>query len=76
MNDPRYVVLVSIDEPKALKETYGFATAGWNAAPTVAAVISRLVSLYGIAPVADPNPAKKPIAGANGTAGGRNLASN
>ena len=75
MNDPRYVVLISIDEPKGTKETQGYATAGWNAAPTVALVISRLVSLYGIAPVADPNPAKKPIAGAAGQ-GGRNLASN
>ena len=32
---PRYVVLVVMDEPHGTKETYNFATAGWNAAPTV-----------------------------------------
>ena len=34
MDEPRYVLLVMLDEPQATPETYGFATAGWNAVPT------------------------------------------
>ena len=35
MNDPRYVVLAMVDEPKGTKKTYGYATGGWVAAPVV-----------------------------------------
>ncbi|MDX2222045.1 MAG: penicillin-binding protein 2 [Rhodospirillaceae bacterium] len=48
---PRYVVLVILDEPKGIKETYNFATAGWNAAPTAGAVIGRIAPLLGVYPV-------------------------
>ena len=30
MEDPRYVVLLMLDEPQAVPESMGFATAGWN----------------------------------------------
>ncbi len=33
VNDPRYLVLVMVDEPQGNKESYGFATGGWTAAP-------------------------------------------
>src|SRR5918996_260765 len=33
MDEPRYVVVVMLDEPKAIAETFGFRTAGWNVAP-------------------------------------------
>ncbi|MFO1033912.1 MAG: hypothetical protein U1E15_07530 [Hyphomicrobiales bacterium] len=39
-----------LDEPKALPETYGFATAGWNAVPTAAKVIERIAPLLGVQP--------------------------
>jgi cell division protein FtsI (penicillin-binding protein 3) len=39
-----------LDEPQGLKETYGFATAGWNAAPTAAAVITRVAPLLDLEP--------------------------
>ena len=39
MDAPRYAVLVMLDEPKALPETYGFATSGWNAVPTAGKII-------------------------------------
>jgi cell division protein FtsI (penicillin-binding protein 3) len=50
MNDPKFVILVSLDEPKATADTYGFATAGWVAAPSVKAITEGIVSLYGILP--------------------------
>jgi cell division protein FtsI (penicillin-binding protein 3) len=48
---PRYVVLVVLDEPKGTKETYNFATAGWNAAPTAGAIIARIAPLLGVFPL-------------------------
>ena len=50
MNDPKFVILVSIDEPKDTKDTFGFATAGWVAAPSVKVIIEGMASLYGILP--------------------------
>jgi len=50
---PRYVVLVLLDEPKATAETYGFATAGYTAAPTAAKIIERIAPILGVLPVTD-----------------------
>jgi cell division protein FtsI (penicillin-binding protein 3) len=47
---PRYLILIMLDEPQGLPETYGFATAGWNAGPTAAKVIARVAPLLDIAP--------------------------
>ncbi len=47
---PRYVVLVVLDEPRATKETFGFATAGWNAAPTVGSIVSAISPMLGVFP--------------------------
>lgn len=63
MREPKYVVMVSIDEPKGLKETGGYATGGVVAAPSVRAIIEYLVTLYGIEPV-DPAAAAKLLAAA------------
>ena len=52
MDDPQYVVLVVLDEPKAEKGGGG-TTAGSNAAPTVAAVIRRSAALLGVEPRKD-----------------------
>ena len=41
-SDPRYVLIVSLDEPKPVEGTYGYATAGWNAAPTAGKIIERI----------------------------------
>jgi cell division protein FtsI (penicillin-binding protein 3) len=41
-SDPRYAMIVTLNEPKGLPETYGYATAGWNAAPTTGAIIERI----------------------------------
>ena len=38
---PSYLFLIMLDEPQGLPETHGFATSGWNAAPTAGKVIAR-----------------------------------
>ncbi len=53
---PQYLVLVLLDEPQATKETYGYATAGWNAAPTAGRVIRRVAPILGVRPVTGPMP--------------------
>jgi cell division protein FtsI (penicillin-binding protein 3) len=50
MDEPRYVVVAMLDEPKATKETYGFTTAGWNVAPVVSQTISRIAPMLGVQP--------------------------
>ena len=45
---PRYAVLISYDEPKPAEGTYGYATAGWNAAPTFASFVTRAAPLLGL----------------------------
>ncbi|WAC29510.1 peptidoglycan D,D-transpeptidase FtsI family protein [Ancylobacter sp. SL191] len=53
MDDPHYLVLVMLDEPQAAEGTYGFATSGWNAAPTTGKIISRIGPMLGIMPRTD-----------------------
>jgi cell division protein FtsI (penicillin-binding protein 3) len=47
---PRYILLIMLDEPQALKETFGYATSGWNAVPVGGAVVERVAPLLGIKP--------------------------
>ena len=56
MHAPRYAVYIVLDEPKGTKETFGFATGGWVAAPVVAAVVKRMAPLLGINPTSDEAP--------------------
>ena len=51
MNDPQYMVYVIIDEPHGTKKSFGFATAGWTAAPAVQRIIARMAPLYGVKPI-------------------------
>lgn len=44
-NKPQYMLLISLDNPKATSETYGYATAGWNIAPTAKNVFNRIVPI-------------------------------
>jgi cell division protein FtsI (penicillin-binding protein 3) len=50
IHDPRYVVLVMLDEPKGTKQTFGYATGGWTAAPTVSRVVARIGPMLGVKP--------------------------
>ena len=56
MQQPRYVVMVMVDEPKPTKDTFGFATAGWTAAPVVKRIIAQTAPLLGIQPVDEKSP--------------------
>jgi cell division protein FtsI (penicillin-binding protein 3) len=47
---PKYLLLIMLDEPQPTPETHGFATAGWNAAPTAAKVIARIGPLLDLEP--------------------------
>jgi cell division protein FtsI (penicillin-binding protein 3) len=49
IDDPQYVVLVVLDEPKAAKSGGG-TTAASNAAPTVSAIIRRSAAMLGVEP--------------------------
>ena len=60
-DDPKYLVLVMLDEPQIIPETHGFATSGWNAVPTAANIIARVAPLLGIEPRFDLPPADQQI---------------
>lgn len=64
---PKYQLLIMLDEPQALKETYGFITSGWNAVPTAGNVITRIGPLLGIEPRYDLPPADRLILAASRT---------
>src|SRR3546814_3518104 len=54
IDDPKFVILVMLDEPQGTKETYGYATGGWVAAPVVRAVVNRVAPLLGLPPKFEP----------------------
>jgi cell division protein FtsI (penicillin-binding protein 3) len=56
MNDPKYFIMISIDEPHGNKQSFGNATGGWVAAPGVSRSIERMASLLGIQPVDEDSP--------------------
>ena len=68
---PRYAVLTLFDEPKGTKETFGFATAGWNAAPAAGAVIERIAPILGVPSLVDPDETEEQPAFARRDEGGR-----
>lgn len=47
---PRYLIMTMLDEPKGLPETHGYATSGWNAAPTTGRIIERIGPMLNIEP--------------------------
>jgi len=56
ITDPRYLVMISIDEPHGNKASAGFATGGWAAAPGVSRVVQRMAPLMGIQPLDEDSP--------------------
>ena len=49
-DQPRYLLLIMLDEPQPTPDTHGYATSGWNAVPVGGAVIARVAPLLGIEP--------------------------
>jgi cell division protein FtsI (penicillin-binding protein 3) len=64
-DNPQYQVLVMLDEPKALPETHGFITSGWNAVPAGGKVIARIAPLLGLEPRFDLPPSDRLILAAS-----------
>jgi cell division protein FtsI (penicillin-binding protein 3) len=64
-DNPRYQVLIMLDEPQGLPETHGFITSGWNAVPTGGKVIARIAPLLGIEPRFDLPPSERLILAAS-----------
>ncbi|MCK1489723.1 penicillin-binding protein 2 [Bradyrhizobium sp. 180] len=62
---PKYQLLIMLDEPQPLKETYGQIASGWNAVPTAGNVIARIGPLLGIEPRFDLPPADRLILAAS-----------
>jgi cell division protein FtsI (penicillin-binding protein 3) len=60
-DNPRYQLLIMLDEPQPTKETFGFITSGWNAVPTGGKVIERIAPLLGIEPRFDLPPSDRLI---------------
>ncbi len=50
MDDPKYVVITMLDEPKGIAETFGQRTAGWTAAPVVKRLVPRIGPMLGVVP--------------------------
>jgi cell division protein FtsI (penicillin-binding protein 3) len=77
MDDPRYVVFAMVDEPKPTKETFGYATGGWVAAPLAGRLIERIGPLLGVTPRQEENAIiEQMLVDIEARAEGRQLASN
>ena len=62
MDNPEYVIMIMLDEPKGTKETHGFATSGWNAVPVSGSIIGRIAPMLGVVPRLDrPEEGNSPI---------------
>jgi cell division protein FtsI (penicillin-binding protein 3) len=48
VSDPRYFVLILLDEPRGNAATSGFSTGGWVAAPAAGRVIARIAPFLGV----------------------------
>lgn len=76
VNDPKYVVLIMVDEPKGQKFSNGYATGGWVAAPAVKRIVERAAPLLGVAPIImDPPDIRRDLLVDLPDTGGKRLAS-
>ncbi len=58
-DQPKYVLVTMLDEPRGTKKTFGYATAGWTAVPTAGKIIERVAPLLGVQPIIEIEPEKK-----------------
>jgi cell division protein FtsI (penicillin-binding protein 3) len=52
MQDPQYIVMVTLDEPQPTEAAHKRTEAAWNAAPVAGAIIRRLAPMLGVPPMA------------------------
>jgi len=57
-SEPKYLVFTMFDEPIGNRESFGFATAGWTAAPAAGRVVARIAPLLGVPRAIDPPSAR------------------
>lgn len=57
MNAPKYAVMVVMEDPKRIKETWGFNTAGWNSKPVGLEIIANIAPHLSVQPVKEFVPA-------------------
>ena len=50
MDDPRYMIMMTLDGPHATADTYGWTTAAWVVGPAIGRAVSRIGPLLGIIP--------------------------
>ena len=50
MDEPRYAMVMMLDDPKPTAKTFGFHTAGWNAAPAFGRTVARIAPMLGVRP--------------------------
>ena len=50
IHNPKYALLVMLDEPKGNKKTWGFVTSGWNAVPTGSNIIKTIAPQLNVEP--------------------------
>ncbi len=50
MDEPRYAMVMMLDEPKGTAETFGFRTAAWNVGPAFGRAVSRIAPMLGVSP--------------------------
>jgi cell division protein FtsI (penicillin-binding protein 3) len=58
---PKYIVVILLEDPKRSKKTYGFNTAGWNAAPIGGRILARVAAMKGIQPTLEPDRVTDPF---------------
>ena len=51
MNDPKYIGMVMLDDPKLFPGTNGLQPSGWNAVPAAANIIERIAPMLCVQPV-------------------------
>lgn len=61
ISNPQYALMVIIDDPKPLKETWGYVTSGWNACPTGGKIITRIAPQLNVQPNFDLQTQRKSI---------------
>jgi cell division protein FtsI (penicillin-binding protein 3) len=62
VSDPRYIILIMVDEPKGNAQSHGYSTGGWVSAPAVGAIVERMAPLVGMQQIPDDAPeAQNPL---------------